>query len=226
MREIDNWSTAFPIRPASQAVEALLDSWRDLAREWRPHFNKQTREPQLTRALKTHIERVTAPRRGLLGVWAAESVQNEMNFHTGELIEERRTDIIFGWNNKEIAIQLVFEFKKLSRYSSSTRKYLGADGLGRFVEGIYAQGQSVAVMVGILMTKNGSIVAPLKKSISDPSTIASLRIVLDSEGNACREPSQIFDAAEFDTEHGRNRLRGPGQDTIRIAHLFLSFGYP
>ena len=58
-----------------------------------------------------------------------------MDFNTGELIQERRTDIVYGWNNEEIGVQLVFEFKKLNRFARARNNYLGKDGLRRFVTG-------------------------------------------------------------------------------------------
>ena len=225
MLEIENWLAAFPIRPTTDAVEALLESWRDLAREWRPHFNRKTKEPRLTRVLKAHVERVTGPKRGLLGMWASEAVHNEIDFRSGEIIDERRTDIVYGWNNEDTAVQLVFEFKKVSQYANSRRKYLGDDGLGRFVAGVYAQGQPVAVMVGIVLSTKEKIVPRLQDSLSDPNTISSLQIVVDSKGNASRQPSQLFCVAEFDTKHYRSSQGGRCDDSIRIAHLFLSFGY-
>ena len=225
MQGIDNWAAAFPIRPATERVDAILESWQELAKTPRPHFNRQTREPQLTRALKTHVERVTARRKGLLGMWAAESVQNRMNLHTGELVEERRTDIVYGWNSEDAAIQLVFEFKKLNRYASSRTKYLGNDGLGRFVSGIYAERQPIAVMVGILISEKVTVVPPLKNSLGQAKMIASLNIVCDTRGHAVRQPSQLFSAAEFDTKHYRIAESPLENDKIQIAHMFLSFGY-
>ncbi len=146
----DAWFTAFPIRPAAEAVDALCESWRVLARVQRPGFHPGKREPELTRVLKAHVERVTARERGLLGMWATEAVQNEINLDTAELIEERRTDIVYGWNNEETGIQLVFEFKKLDRLARSRTNYLGEDGLRRFVTGKYSRGQAIAAMVGML----------------------------------------------------------------------------
>ena len=32
---------------------------------------------------------------------------------TGTMIEERRTDIVYGWNNDTESMKLVFEFKRL-----------------------------------------------------------------------------------------------------------------
>lgn len=222
-----SWSPAFPIRPATDAVEALCESWRVLAEKRREGFHPRTREPVLTRALKTYAERVTAPQRGLLGMWAAESVHNEMNLDTAKLKEERRTDIIYGWNDEQIGFQLVFEFKKLDSSPQSQRQYFGDNGLGRFVTGIYAQGQSIAVMVGILVAPEESVLPLLQKAIADDARVASLRIRLGPGGDALEKPSRLFPArAHFDTEHEREaRLLAPDHDTIRVAHIFLAFGY-
>ena len=120
-----DWLSAFPIRPATAAVDALCGSWEVLSSRYRREFNPRTREPKLTRVLKAHVERVTARERGLLGMWAAESVENEVDFDTGELKEERRTDIVYGWNNDNDRIRLVFEFKKLGGTAESRSRYLG-----------------------------------------------------------------------------------------------------
>ena len=222
---MDTWATAFPIRPASKAVEALCESWRILSAVRRPHFHPGIREPHLTRELKTHVERVTSQDYGLLGMWAAEAVQNEMDFHTGKLTQERRTDIIYGWNNEEVGIQLVFEFKKLSRSARSQRQYLGEDGLGRFVTGIYGRGQAVAVMVGILTDREDQIVPPLRDALANPKTRNSLRLQPAPRGRFFFQPSSLFREADFDTKHDRDIDLAPSHGTIRVAHIFLAFGY-
>lgn len=223
--EMDTWSTAFPIRPASRAVEALCESWRVLSAVRRPYFHPRTREPHLTRLLKTHIERVTSRNYGLLGMWATEAVQNEMDFDTGKLLEERRTDIVYGWNNEELGIQLVFEFKKLSRSTRSRSQYLGENGLGRFVTGIYGRDQPVAVMVGILTGPEDQIIPPLRCALTKKEIITSLRLKPASDGHFFFRPSHLFPEADFDTEHERSADLAPSHGTIRIAHIFLTFGY-
>jgi hypothetical protein len=62
--------------------------------------------------LKAHVESVTARNCGLLGMRAAESVVNVSGPITAVIREERRTDIVYGWNNEVAGLQLVFEFKK------------------------------------------------------------------------------------------------------------------
>ncbi|MEJ0049189.1 MAG: hypothetical protein WDN04_26070 [Rhodospirillales bacterium] len=221
----DAWFTAFPIRPAAEAVDALCESWRVLARVQRPGFHPGKREPELTRVLKAHVERVTARERGLLGMWATEAVQNEINLDTAELIEERRTDIVYGWNNEETGIQLVFEFKKLDRLARSRTNYLGEDGLRRFVTGKYSRGQAIAAMVGMLTDPEEQVVPPLRNELAATATLAALRLRLRPSGEAFDRPSLLFPAADFDTEHDRDADLAPGHGTIRVAHLFLEFGY-
>ena len=221
------WSTAFPIRPAEDAVEALCESWKILAAKRREGFHPRKREPVLTRALKTHVERVTARQRGLLGMWAAESIHNEMDLNSAELKEERRTDIIYGWNDDQVGIQLVFEFKKLDCSARSRKHYLGENGLGRFVNGIYARGQPFAAMVGILLAPEGSTLPLLREAIAENAGAARLRIRCGPGGDALEKPSRLFPReAKFDTEHERDEaLLAPTHDTIRVAHIFLAFGY-
>ena len=219
------WLAAFPIRHATEAVDALCESWRVLSAVWRPGFHPGKREPELTRALKAYVERVTAPQRGLLGMWATEAVQNEMDFETAELSEERRTDIVYGWNSAETGIQLVFEFKKLDRLARSRNNYLGEGGLRRFVTGKYSRGQPVAAMVGMLIDAEDQVLPPLRLALSGTETVASLRLRLTPGGEAFDHPSKLFPAADFDTEHERDAELAPSHGTIRVAHLFLAFGY-
>jgi hypothetical protein len=222
----ESWLDAFPIRPATEAVDALCESWRVLAAVQRPGFHPGKREPELTRVLKAHVERVTARERGLLGMWATEAVQNEMHFDTAELTEERRTDIVYGWNNEETGIQLVFEFKKLDRLARSRANYLGGDGLGRFVTGTYSRGQAVAAMVGMLVDPEDQVVPPLRNMLKSAETVSLLRLRLRTGGEAFDRPSVLPPGADFDTEHERDADLAPSHGTIRVAHLFLTFAYP
>lgn len=224
MTVADSWLTAFPLPRAAEAVSALCESWRILAAARRPHFHSGIKEPHLTRILKNHVERVTAPERGILGMWAAESVHNETDFHTGKLIDERRTDIVYGWNDEQIGVQLVFEFKKLSRLARSRNQYIEG-GLGRFVSGSYARNQPLAVMVGILIDPENQVIPKLIESLSDPNIVKILRLCSRQDGKILRQPSRLFSEAKFDTEHKRDAKLSTRNGTIYIAHIFLDFGY-
>lgn len=218
-----DWQTAFPLRPATDAVDALLDSWRFLAAVQRPHFHPGMKEPALTKALKAYVENVTARDRGLLGMWAAESVHHDIDPDTAELTHERRTDIVYGWNDAGQAIELIFEFKKMGRQKKHRDHYLLAKGLGRFVSGAYGRHQVVAAMVGILIDPEGDVVPPLQQALGDTNLAGLLRLRPTTAGNPYAEPSALFATAHFDTEHDRDPALCPG--AIRVAHFFLPFGY-
>lgn len=221
------WLAAFPIQPATEAVEALLEAWRELTCQPRPNFNPKTEEPNLTKTLKIYVETVTAPKRGLLGMWAAEDVFGDVDPSKGKITQQRRTDIVYGWNNTEQAIQLVFEFKKLGRQASSRNRYIHlSDGLGRFVNGIYSRHQAVAAMVGVLLDPKAEVVPPLKNAFSDTAVASGLRLRPAPSGTPYYAPSDLFAAADFDTEHERDPAVAPSHGTIRVAHFFFEFGYP
>ena len=110
-----DWLAAFPIQPATEAVEALLQAWSELSERRRPEFNRKTKEPALTKRLKIYVENHTARQHGVLGMWAAEDIIGEIDPVTGVLVEERRTDIVYGWNDEVRELKLVFEFKGLGK---------------------------------------------------------------------------------------------------------------
>ena len=55
-----NWLAAFPIQPATEAVEALRQGWTELAQRPRPDFNPKTKEDALTKRLKVYVENYVA----------------------------------------------------------------------------------------------------------------------------------------------------------------------
>lgn len=219
------WLSAFPIKPAKDAAEVLLQAWAELAARPRPHFNPTTKEAKLTKVLKIYVENYTARQRGLLGMWSAEDIFGVVDPSTGKIIEERRTDIVYGWNDTVQGMKLVFEFKRVGRSKGSQDRYLGNEGLGRFVTGIYGRRQAVATMVGILLDPEGDVVPPIKKALADPNLAATLRL-RQAATDTFIHPSGVFPGADFDTEHDRDPALGTTRGHIRVSHFFLTFGYP
>ena len=221
------WTTAFPLSPASQAVEAVCVAWGFYAKVYRPHFNRSTFEPKLTKHLCCYVDRVVAPSLGLLGTWAAENVIGYLDPVTGEMIEERRTDILYGWND-DVArerMQLVFEFKRLRATKGDRNHYLGDTGLQRFVTGIYSHGEASALMVGVLLDPQSAVVPPLKAEFADPVRANRLALVQAASGTPLHQPA-IFVQANFDTKHLRPPPLGPAHGSIQVSHMFLEFAYP
>ncbi|NNM77969.1 Fis family transcriptional regulator [Sphingomonas sp. ID1715] len=221
-----DWFAAFPIQPATEAVEALRQGWTELASVERADFNPKTKEGALTKRLKIYVENYTARERGLLGMWAAEDIIGEIDPVTGELIEERRTDIVYGWNNDVGAMKLVFEFKRLGRQKKHRDHYLKDQGLGRFVTGIYSRQQAVAAMVGVLLDPEAEVVPPIRKALENSALATKLRLRATAGGQPFAKPSTMFTTADFDTEHDRDPALAPTHGTICVSHFFIAFGYP
>ena len=224
MTESDDWFKAFPIRPATEAVKALCQAWNVLAKRWHHNFNDKTHEPKLTKKLKSHLAD-TARESGLLGTWVAEDVYVYEDPETGERIEQR-LDIMYCWNDSAQNLQLVFEFKRLGRSKQSRNQYLREKGLGRFVTGKYSRGQPVAAMVGVLLDPELDVVPPIRDMLAQKEIADELRLRRSADGTAIARPSELFDAADFDTEHKRDPSLAPPHGYIQVAHIFLPFGYP
>ena len=223
MDAISAWRSAFPLQTARAASEALLEGWDDLASAPCGWFNAKTREPALTKRLKVYVQNHVARQRGLLGMWAAENVIGELDTTTGRF-KERRTDIVYGWNDDVRSFELVFEFKRLGRQKRHRDHYLGERGLARFVTGTYSRGQAVAAMVGILIAPADDIVPPIRAALEEKRTVASLRLRSSATGRPHTEPSTLSARALFDTEHDRDEDLAPPDGYIRVAHFFVAFG--
>lgn len=217
-----DWLAAFPIQPATEAVDALRDAWTKLAERRRTDFNPETKEAALTKGLKIYTENVTARERGLLGMWSAEDVIGVIDKETGKLTKERRTDIVYGWNDADQSMQLVFEFKRMGRQKRYRDHYLREQGLGRFITDIHSRGQPVAAMVGVLLDPEPDVVPPIIKAFDDTDLTTTLRLRPTSTGQMITMPSTLFSDACFDTEHERD----PEHGIIRVSHFFWAFGYP
>ena len=224
MDVVSDWRSAFPLQAAVDATEALLQGWHDLATLAGPEFNRRTREPRLTKRLKIYVQNYVAHDRSLLGMWAAEDIIGNIDPQTGTLLEERRTDIVYGWNDASSSYELVFEFKRLRKGKPDRDQYLGEDGLARFVTGSYSRHQPIAAMVGILLAPEAMIVPPIQAALSDPELAKRLRLRTDLDGIPYTEPSSLFQKATFDSEHDRDPALAPLHGYIRVAHFFVSFG--
>ncbi|MCY4012739.1 MAG: Fis family transcriptional regulator [Gammaproteobacteria bacterium] len=218
-----DWRSAFPLRSAEDAVDALLDAWNRLVAKPPPGISARTHEPKLTKHLKVSLENVVSREHGLLGNWTAEDVIGQLDPNTGELAETRRTDIAYCWNNETQSLKLVFEFKRLGKQKRHRDEYLGARGLARYVTGIYASEQPVGAMVGILLAPTADIVPQLQAVLADNDFATALRLRNNDADSPYTQPSTLFAQALFDTEHDRDPPHAPPHGYIRVAHFFVSF---
>ena len=222
MDAISDWRRAFPLQSANAAADALLQAWDELASPPRSWFNSRTKEPALTKRLKIYVQDHVARQHGLLGMWAAEDTFGDLNLATGEL-KERRTDIVYGWNDDKQQLELVFEFKRLGERKRHRKQYLGKQGLARYVTGIYSRRQPVAAMVGILLAPQSHIVPHIRAELAEGPTAEALRLRVTPTGQPLHEPSTIFPKAMFDTEHDRDQELAPPHGYIRVSHFFVAF---
>ena len=220
-----DWRSAFPIQQAKRAADALCQGWAELAKQHRPEFNPDMKEPALTKRLGVYVRYSVARKNGLLGHWMVEDVTGEIDAATAEF-DERRTDIAYCWNDDTQNMKIVFEFKRLGRGEAGRNKYFGEDGLGRFVSGAYSREDSVAAMAVILLDPEDVVVPPIRDALKSDVLAKTLRLHKTKEGKSYTRPSALFKQADFDTEHQRDATHDFAQDTIQISHFFFSFGYP
>jgi hypothetical protein len=78
-----------------------------------------------------------------------------------------RTDIIIGITSHRRP-EYIFEAKRLSKNGFGVKKYIGVEGIGRFVEGKYASRYSEAAMLGYIQSDSLSLwQSKLKEAIDN-----------------------------------------------------------
>ncbi|MET4483391.1 hypothetical protein ABIB66_007961 [Bradyrhizobium sp. F1.13.3] len=70
------------------------------------------------------------------------------------------------------------------------------------------------------------MVPQIREALEDAALATALRLKPTSGGDPIARPSNMFRAADFDTEHERDPSLAPTHGTIRVSHFFLAFGYP
>jgi hypothetical protein len=221
-----SWQRAFRQGQAPAVVQALCSGWNNLAQAISPDtFHATAKESHLTELLCEHL-RATQRDTKLSGKWSYENRVAKLTRVSAQGLgahQRKRTDIQFYSDRDTPALDLVFEFKKLGSPRKRRDDYSGAEGMLRFITGIYAEGQPVALMVGILLEHPDDCVPPLSRWLD--SAEAKVLLHMESVGDRQRYlPSRLFpEHSAFDTEHLRPSALAPEHRTIVISHLFLGF---
>lgn len=215
------WLQSFPLQRAQDVTEALLFAWRELASKYRPNFHRDTHEPNVTRVLTDRAVSVSR-QRGISGKWLPEVVINVVDQETAEIKEERRADIVYFFHGHNDAIELVFEFKLLRR-SGYAAKWIGEDGVRRFVDGQYSKNQAAAVIVGVLDDDRPTKARRIRDALE--GAIEPLGMQPHADGTYFAHPSFMTPAAEYDTVHLRPTDLAPPHGTIVVSHIIIEFGY-
>jgi len=202
------------------AAKHLVTVWSSVSMADPKHFKYTSREPDLTERLHSFLVRFSSES-GLTGMWINES-QDTFYSNKGEVRGRNRKDITYFSNLSGIRLTLVFEFKKLTKSNLAT--YRGVNGMQRFVDGNYAIGESLAVMVALIKEDRVNTIEALNRSLSQKGVQNELRMVHDGNKKYIRRPSKVFNGiAEFDTEHRRPSEKSPPNGTTTLAHIFLGF---
>lgn len=220
----DRWLDAFPVDEAQRAAKFVYDTWSELAAKAPKTFNSRQRENHITERLGTHLPTVSISKAKLLGWWSYEEPAGESEIVDEELkVRHRiRKDIVYKSNAGRVRVELIFEFKKLEAKTTSCKIYQGEKGMRRFVDGNYAKGLPLALMVGMLIGDGDACVQTLRRSLLSSAAKADLRMVSNGGGALLREPSVVFPGvAHFDTEHNRPAAIAPPHGTMLLSHMFV-----
>ncbi len=218
MKRRYSWEEMIPVNETYMAAEFLVKTWKQISNSYPEQTRFARHEPKLTELLCYHLRRLKA-RSGLTGFWVNEEQEPHLD---GEGKMGRiKKDITYYSNVSNLPLELVFEFKKLSKSSLAT--YRGKQGMRRFVDGNYAPQKPLAIMVGIIIkSKSKEVINALYNSLSRTKVNMELQMVSDATGRYIRKPSEaIRSVGEFDTEHRRPADQAPPNGTTTITHIFI-----
>lgn len=221
----DQWRTVFPLNEAQRAAKFLRDTWEELVTTKPQGFRATLRENKLTEKLYIYLARTSTGKGRLTGFWINEKPDGELDDpHSTDpqIVKRIRKDITYASNLDNQRLELIFEFKKLSSKNSWVQ-YKGQDGMRRFVDGTYAKGLPLALMVGLVIGDYDSCLKGLKLSLQSKGSRDDLRMVDRDTGKYIFEPSTAFPSvAHFDTEHNRPADRAPRHGTMLLSHIFVT----
>jgi hypothetical protein len=186
-------------------------------------------ENHITERFGMYMPKVSLSKARLLGWWSYEEPSGESVIIDEELRPRGRIrkDLVYKSNKDAVRVELIFEFKKLEATPGSFKIYRGKEGMRRFVDGEYAKGLPLALMVGMLIGDQSACVQGLRRSLLSVAAKSDLRMVGDASGALLRDPSTMFPAvALFDTEHNRPAASAPSHGTMLLAHMFVRLPAP
>lgn len=220
----DQWLEAFPVDEARRAARFVQDTWDELSTRAPKTFNSGQRENYITERFGMYLPKVSLSKARLLGWWSYEEPSGESMIIDEELTTRGRIrkDLVYKSNKEVVPVELIFEFKKLEATPGSCKIYRGKHGMRRFVDGEYAKGLPLALMVGMLIGEQSVCVQNLRRSLLSVAAKSDLRMVGDATGSLLRDPSTMFpEVAKFDTEHNRPASSAPSHGTMLLSHMFV-----
>lgn len=211
---------------AQRAAKFLHDTWETLVATRPKGFHRKLRENKLTEKLHFYVNSLSQNEGRLTGFWVNENTDLDLDNPESEdpqVVNRIRKDITYKSNANKVRLDLIFEFKKLSSKGDSWKEYRGVNGMRRFVDGTYARGEPLAMMVGMLMDNRDICLEGLKRSLLTKGHLADLCMVPFADSKYLCEPSTAFPGvAQFDTEHNRPLKEAPSHGTMLLSHMFVS----
>lgn len=226
----DKWLEAFPLGEAQRAATFVFKTWSELSVKAPKTFNSSQRENHITEHLGRYLRNRSLGKARLLGWWTYEEPDGDSVIIDGELQAQGRIrkDIVYKSNlTSSTRIELIFEFKKLENTPNSCKIYRGKEGMRRFVDGHYAKGLPLALMVGMVIGDQNACVQGLRRSLLSTASKSDLRMLVDASGSLLRDPSKVFPGvAHFDTKHNRPAGSAPTHGTMLLSHMFVPLPAP
>lgn len=166
---------------------------------------------ELVKTMRLAIEDRAAPR-WTHAFWISEEVPIDMGERKGK--RRRRIDIEIVANRPGVRPKFQFEAKRLAD-STSRSKYLGQEGLGRFLAGLYAPESEVVGMLGYVQDGTTAVHSEmLGAALNDNPQLYGL-----SAGGEWVQESIIPDLKTFRTCHDRPSSHAE----LVVLHSLLQF---
>lgn len=223
----EHWDAAFGRQSTIEDVlEYILAHWQQLHRRPPADMVFSESEPHITKFFGLSL-RKNARAHGIFGYFVPENPVGDID-EIRQVLESRgRTDLTYTTDRLEHPLEFVMEFKKLKSSKSAkggnaSRKAYCADGMLRYVDGIYARDFDLGFMVGLVefSSQVPDAINGLKRAIQQPDMERLLKLIKDPKGQITVATKKlVFKSCDFETRHARDHV---GQSDVLLGHIVLA----
>lgn len=221
------WDKVFGRHETVESVlEYVVAHWYVMQKRPAPDMLFAQTEPKITRYFCESLLK-NAKHHGVFGIFIPERPVADLDEVKQRLESRGRTDITYftNANNPTEPIEFVMEFKKLksgTAQGNSSRRAYCADGMARFVDGIYARDYEVGFMVGLIASADDMVDATngLKRAIQQPDMVLQLKAIDNPNGKkTVTTKKMVFKTCDFETRHARDHVNQPD---VLLGHIVLA----
>lgn len=202
------WDAALGRRTTIEDVLAYIKThWVQLQQHPPREMMFSENEPKITKYFRLSL-RANKTLHGITGFFTAEDEVGKINTETQEVGDRGRTDITYNSDRIDPPLTIVFEFKKLKLVGENIRRNYCTNGMGRFVSGIYAEGDDVAFMIGLVQKEStgSQMLLSLQQAIQKPAMVGKLRLIQYPKGSFITTSPKSFSISDFETQHARDHV--------------------